>query len=47
MGTAINTIGLSIIIGKYILMAILATLTLFGGTIGPELLPATLTHFNE
>ncbi|WP_318441515.1 hypothetical protein [Photobacterium leiognathi] len=47
MGTAINTIGLSIIIGKYILMAILATLTLFGGAISPELLPATLTHFNE
>ncbi|WP_318440925.1 hypothetical protein [Photobacterium leiognathi] len=47
MGTAINTIGLSIIIGKYILMAILATLTLFDGTVSPELLPATLTHFNE
>ncbi len=47
MGTAINTIGLSIIVGKYILMAIIATLTFLGGTISPELLPATLTHFND
>lgn len=47
MGTAINMIGLSIVIGKYILMAILATLTFLGGSVSPELIPATLASFND
>lgn len=47
MGTAINVIGLSIIIGKYILMLILAITTLFGGIFSPELIPATISSFNE
>ncbi len=47
MGTAINIIGLSIIIGKYILMLILAITTLFGGIFSPELISATTSSFNE
>ncbi|MEC6795721.1 MULTISPECIES: hypothetical protein [Photobacterium] len=47
MGTAINIIGLSIIVGKYILMLILAITTLFGGIFSPELIPATISSFNE
>ena len=47
MGAAINMIGISIIIGKYILMLILAITTLFGGVFTPELIPATMSSFNE
>ncbi|WP_267900010.1 hypothetical protein [Photobacterium chitinilyticum] len=38
LGKAINTIGLCIIGGKYILMLILAAMTVFSGSISPELL---------
>ena len=37
-GTIINTLGLCIIGGKYILMLILAAMTVFSGSINPELL---------
>ncbi|WP_265694870.1 hypothetical protein [Photobacterium obscurum] len=37
LGTAINTIGLCIIGGKYILMLILAAMTVFSGSFSPEL----------
>ena len=47
MGTAINMIGLSIVIGKYILMAIIATLTFLGRSVSQELIPTTLTSFND
>ncbi|WP_164838136.1 hypothetical protein [Photobacterium iliopiscarium] len=47
MGAAINMIGLSIIVGKYILMFILAITTLFGGVFTPELIPTTISSFNE
>ena len=47
MGAAINIIGISIIIGKYILMLILAITTLFGGVFAPELIPTTIDSFNE
>ncbi|SMY32685.1 hypothetical protein PMAL9190_00654 [Photobacterium malacitanum] len=47
MGAAINIIGLSIIIGKYILMLILAITTVFGGMFTPELIPTTINGFNE
>lgn len=39
LSQAINTIGLCIIGGKYILMLILAAMTLFSGTLTPELIP--------
>ncbi|WP_255389986.1 hypothetical protein [Photobacterium atrarenae] len=38
LSQAINTIGLCIIGGKYILMLILAAMTLFSGTLTPELI---------
>lgn len=38
LGKAINTIGLCIIGGKYILMLILAAMTIFSGSINPEFL---------
>ncbi|WP_181314532.1 hypothetical protein [Photobacterium phosphoreum] len=47
MGAAINMIGISIIIGKYILMVILGIITLFGGGFSPELIPTTMSSFNE
>ncbi|CEO39702.1 hypothetical protein [Photobacterium kishitanii] len=47
MGAAINMIGISIIVGKYILMLILAITTLSGGMFTPELIPATISNFNE
>ncbi|MEJ2762508.1 hypothetical protein VV869_00670 [Photobacterium sp. MCCC 1A19761] len=36
LSQAINTIGLCIIGGKYILMLILAAMTLFSGSLAPE-----------
>ncbi|WP_261602254.1 hypothetical protein [Photobacterium sp. TY1-4] len=38
LSQAINTIGLCIIGGKYILMLILAAMTLFSGSLAPELI---------
>ncbi|WP_299018263.1 hypothetical protein [uncultured Photobacterium sp.] len=43
LGKAINTIGLCIIGGKYILMLILAAMTLFGGSLEHELLTFSKT----
>lgn len=47
LGTAINTIGLCIIGGKYILILILAALTLSSGSISPEFLTFSLTGTSE
>jgi len=47
LGTAINTIGLCIIGGKYILILILAALTLSSGSISPEFLTFSITGTSE
>jgi hypothetical protein len=47
LGTAINTIGLCIIGGKYILILILAALTLSSGSVSPDFLTFNITGTSE
>ena len=45
--TAINTIGICIIGGKYVLMLVLAAMTIFSGSISPEFLTFPIIASSE
>lgn len=46
-GSVINTLGLCIIGGKYILMLILAAMTVFSGSINPDALSFAITEISQ
>lgn len=47
LSSAINTIGLCIICGKYVLMLILAAMTIFSGSISPDFLTFPIIDSSE
>ncbi|MDO6497197.1 hypothetical protein [Photobacterium sanguinicancri] len=47
LGSAINTIGLCIIGGKYILMLILAAMTAFSGSINPDAFSFVMAEISQ
>ncbi|WP_318924723.1 hypothetical protein [Photobacterium sp.] len=47
LSSVINTIGLCIICGKYVLMLILAAMTIFSGSFNPEVLAFPIIESSE